>query len=254
MASSVIAGWRGLKPGTTVAQANADAARMIPLSLRRFPPFPGGSVKIFEEARISPVIRSVKDELVGDVEKTLWVLMATIGMVLLVACANVANLLLVRADARQQELAIRAALGAGTARLARELLLESVVLGLLGGVVGIALAFGALQLLVALAPGNLPRMDDITIDLPVLAFTLLLSVVSGLLFGAIPISVRDRAARGHAARRRTHGQRKPRAASDAQRPRRGADRVGPRAARRIRPDAADVPGVARRPSWLHASR
>ena len=180
-------GMARLKPGTTIAQANADAARMIPISFRRFPPFPGGSVKIFEEARITPLFRSVKDELVGDVEKTLWVLMATIGMVLLVACANVANLLLVRADARQQELAIRAALGAGTARLARELLLESIVLGLLGGVVGIGLAFGALRLLVALAPGNLPRMDDITIDLPVLAFTLLLSLVSGLLFGAIPV-------------------------------------------------------------------
>ena len=180
-------GMARLKPGTTLDQANADASRMIPISLRRFPPFPGGNVQIFEEARITPIIRSVKDELVGDVEKTLWLLMATIGMVLLIACANVANLLLVRADARQQELAIRAALGAGTGRLARELLLESVVLGLLGGVVGIALAFGALRLLVALAPGNLPRMDDIAIDLPVLAFTLVLSVVSGLLFGAIPI-------------------------------------------------------------------
>jgi predicted permease len=113
--------------------------------------------------------------------------MATIGMVLLIACANVANLLLVRADARQQELAIRAALGAATGRLARELLLESVVLGLLGGVAGIGLAFGALRLLIALAPGNLPRMDDIAIDLPVLVFTFALSVVSGLLFGAIPI-------------------------------------------------------------------
>ena len=180
-------GMARLKDGTTMDQANADAARMIPIALRRFPPFPGGNVQIFEEARITPVIRSLKDELVGDVEKTLWVLMATIGMVLLVACANVANLLLVRADARQQELAIRTALGAGTGRLARELLLESVVLGLLGGVVGIGLAFGALRLLVALAPGNLPRIDDIRIDLPVLVFTLVLSVVSGLLFGAIPI-------------------------------------------------------------------
>ena len=180
-------GMARLKPGTTLDQANADVARMIPIALRRFPPFPGGNVEIFEQARITPAIRSVKDELVGDVEKTLWVLMATIGAVLLIACANVANLLLVRADARQQELAIRAALGAGTGRLARELLLESVILGLLGGVVGIGLAFGALRLLVALAPGNLPRMDDIAIDLPVLAFTLVLSVISGLLFGAIPI-------------------------------------------------------------------
>ncbi len=176
-----------LKPGTSLEQANADAARMIPISLRRFPPFPGGNVQIFEQARITPAIRSLKDEMVGDVAKTLWVLMATIGMLLLIACANVANLLLVRADARQQELAIRAALGAGTGRLARELLLESVVLGLLGGVVGIGLAFGALRVLVALAPGNLPRLDDIAIDLPVLAFTLVLAVVSGLLFGAIPI-------------------------------------------------------------------
>ena len=180
-------GMARLKPGTSLDQANADAARMLPISLRRFPPFPGGSVKMFEEAHITPAMRSVKDALVGDVEKTLWVLMATIGMVLLIACANVGNLLLVRADGRQQELAIRAALGAGTGRLARELLLESVILGLLGGGVGIGLAFGALRLLVALAPGNLPRIEDIGIDLPVLAFTLLLSLLSGLLFGAIPM-------------------------------------------------------------------
>jgi len=176
-----------LKPGTSLEQANADAARMIPSALRRFPPFPGGSVQLFEQARITPAIRSLKDELVGDVAKTLWVLMATIGMVLLIACANVANLLLVRADARQQELAVRAALGAGSGRLARELLLESLVLGLLGGAVGIGLAFGALRVLIALAPSYLPRMDDIAIDLPVLAFTLVLSVVSGLIFGAFPI-------------------------------------------------------------------
>jgi predicted permease len=181
------AGMARMKPGTSIEQASADAQRMIPNSLRRFPPFPGGNVKIFEEARITPTFRTLKDDLVGDVARTLWVLMATIGMVLLIACANVANLLLVRADARQQELAIRAALGAGTGRLARELLLESIVIGLLGGVVGIGLAFGALRLLVALAPGNLPRVNDIAIDLPVLAFTLALSVVSGLLFGAIPI-------------------------------------------------------------------
>src|SRR5262249_14502817 len=117
----------------------------------------------------------------------LWVLMGTIGMVLLIACANVANLLLVRAEARQQELAIRAALGAGSGRIARELLLESVALGVMGGVVGLALAFGSLRLLVALAPGNIPRLDDIGIDAPVLVFTLALSIVAGLLFGLIPV-------------------------------------------------------------------
>ena len=176
-----------LKPGTTMEQANADVARMIPISLTRFPPFPGGSVKMFEEARLTPHVLSLKDDLVGDVRKVLWVLMGTIGLVLLIACANVANLLLVRAESRQQELAIRAALGAGSGRIARELLLESVTLGLLGGVVGLGLAFGALRLLVALAPGNLPRIHDITLDVPVLLFTPGLSVVAGLLFGAIPV-------------------------------------------------------------------
>jgi predicted permease len=176
-----------LEPGATIAQASADAARLIPLSLTRFPPFPGGSVKMFEEARLTPIVRSLKDDLVGEVRTVLWVLMGTIGMVLLIACANVANLLLVRAESRQQELAIRAALGAGTGRIARELLLESVTLGLLGGFIGLGLAFGALRLLIALAPGNLPRLADAALDLPALLFTLVLSVVVGLLFGAIPV-------------------------------------------------------------------
>jgi len=176
-----------LKPGATMAQASADVARLIPVSLTRFPPFPGGSVKMFEEARLSPNVRSLKDDLVGDVRTVLWVLMGTISMVLLIACANVANLLLVRAESRQQELAIRAALGAGTGRIARELLLESVLLGIVGGLIGLGLAFGALRFLVWLAPGNLPRLADIALDLPALLFALVVSVIAGLLFGAIPV-------------------------------------------------------------------
>jgi predicted permease len=176
-----------LEPGATIAQANADLARLIPLSLTRFPPFPGGSAKMFEEARITPNVRSLKDDLVGDVGTVLWVLMGTISLVLLIACANVANLLLVRAESRQQELAIRAALGAGTGRIARELLLESVLLGILGGVIGVGLAFAALRFLVWLAPGNLPRLADIALDWPALLFALILSVIAGLLFGAIPV-------------------------------------------------------------------
>jgi predicted permease len=176
-----------LKPSATIDQASADVARMIPISLRRFPPFPGGSVKMFEEVGLRPVVRSLKDDLVGDVQKVLWVLMGTIGMVLLIACANVANLLLVRAESRQQELAIRAALGAGSKRIARELLVESVTLGVFGGFVGLGLAFGALRLLVTLAPGNLPRLDDIRVDITVLLFTLVVSTIAGLLFGAIPV-------------------------------------------------------------------
>jgi predicted permease len=176
-----------LKPGATVAQASAEVARLIPISLTKFPPFQGGNVKMFEEARLAPRVTTLKDDLVGDVKTVLWVLMGTIVLVLLIACANVANLLLVRAESRQQELAIRAALGAGAGRIAREMLAESVSLALLGGLVGMGLAFGGLKLLVALAPGNLPRLADIGVDVPVLLFTLVVSVAAGLLFGAIPV-------------------------------------------------------------------
>ena len=126
---------------------------------------------MFEEARLQPNLRLLKDDVIGDVGAVLWVLMGTIGLVLLIACANVANLLLVRAEGRQQELAVRAALGASRGRIAYELLAESIILGLVGGVAGLAVAFGAVRLLVALAPGNLPRLDNIAIDATVLVFT-----------------------------------------------------------------------------------
>jgi putative ABC transport system permease protein len=171
-----------LKPGTSLAQANADIARLIPVSLHSFPPYPGYGVREFEEARLTPDLKPLKQELVGDVGKTLWVLMATIGMVLLIACANVANLLLVRAESRRHELAIRA----GWSRIARELLAESVLLGLLGGVAGLGVAYGAVRTLVAMAPAHLPRLEEISIDAPVLIFTLAVSLFAGLLFGAIP--------------------------------------------------------------------
>ena len=176
-----------LKPAATIDQAAADVARLIPVSLSRFPPFPGMSLKMFEEAKIAPVLRSLKDDVIGDVGSVLWVLMGTIGMVLLIACANVANLLLVRAEGRHQELAVRSALGASRRRIAYELLAESVVLGLVGGAAGLAVAYAAVRVLVALAPGNLPRLDNISIDATVLLFTLAISMLAGLLFGAIPV-------------------------------------------------------------------
>jgi predicted permease len=176
-----------LKPGVTVAQANADMGRMIPIALNGFPPFPGYNRNMFANAKLSPLVEPLKQEVVGDVRSVLWVLMGTIGMVLLIACANVANLLLVRADGRRQELAIRAALGAGWTQLARELLMESVTLGVAGGTAGLALAYGALQLLVAMAPANLPRIENISIDGGVLLFTLAISLFAGLLFGVIPV-------------------------------------------------------------------
>ncbi len=176
-----------LKPGISRAQANADEGRMLPMMLDKFPPAPGISVEMFKQAQFGPDVRPLKSEVVGDIGTTLWVLMGTIGVVLFIACANVANLMLVRAEGRQQELAIRAALGAGSSRIARELLLESVSLGLAGGALGVLLAQAALKLLLAMAPANLPRLDEITIDPRVLAFTLLISLAAGILFGLMPV-------------------------------------------------------------------
>ncbi len=176
-----------LKPGATVAQANADVARMLPLMMNKFPLPPGFTARMFEEARIGPNVHPLKEDVVGDVGQTLWVIAATVGIVLLIACANVANLLLVRADGRRQELAIRAALGADRGRLARELLGESITLGLLGGALGLGLAYAGLKLLVQINPGNLPRLNEITIDPTVVLFTLGISLLAGVLFGLIPV-------------------------------------------------------------------
>src|SRR5262249_526324 len=141
---------------------------------------------MFEEAKLAPLVKPLAVRETGDIRTMLWVLMGTVGVVLLIACANVANLMLVRADARQQELAIRAALGAGRGRIVRELLVESVLLGVAGGLGGLALAFGALRILTALAPENLPRIDQIGMDATVLLFAIAVSIGSGLLFGIIP--------------------------------------------------------------------
>ena len=176
-----------LKDGATVKQANADVARMIPMLSQKFPPAPGMTAKMLEDARMGPDVHPLKDDVVGDVGKVLWVLMGTVGIVLFIACANVANLLLVRAEGRQQELAIRAALGASRSQVAREILLESVSLGIAGGILGVGLAAAALRLLVTLAPANLPRLDEISIDPTVLLFALGISLAAGLLFGLLPV-------------------------------------------------------------------
>jgi len=176
-----------LKPGVTVAQASADIARLMPIVSASFPPPPGFSIKIFEQARLAPILHPLKQDVVGDIGNVLWVLMGTIGIVLLIACANIANLLLVRAEGRQQELAIRSALGAGWTRIAGELLLESVILGLVGCALGLGLAKGALRALIALAPAGLPRLSELGLDASVLLFAVAISLGSSLLFGAIPI-------------------------------------------------------------------
>src|SRR6267154_2181918 len=176
-----------IKPGVTLEQVNADVARMLPVVMTSFPAPPGFSIKLFEDAHIGPNVRPLKRDVVGDVGSVLWILMGSIGMVLLIACANVANLLLVRVEGRRQELAVRAALGASRGRIAGELLLESVILGLLGSMVGLGLAYVALRVLVAMAPTGLPRIHEIGLDATVLLFTFGISLLASVLFGSIPI-------------------------------------------------------------------
>ena len=176
-----------LKPGVTLKQADADLARLLPTALERFAPPPGLTVKMLESARIAPNLRPLKNDVVGDIGNTLWVLMATVGIVLLIACANVANLLLVRAETRQQELAIRAALGAGWTRIARELLFESITLGVIAGAVGLGLAYAAIKALAASDLVRLPRAHHISIDGWVALFALAISIAVSVLFGLIPV-------------------------------------------------------------------
>ena len=175
-----------LKPGVSIAQANADMSRMLPIWMNSWSNGPGTNSKVYETWRITPALRPLKQQVIGNVGSVLWVVMGTIGLVMLIACANVANLLLVRAEARRQELTIRAALGAGWGRIVRELLLESVLLGLMGGALGLALAYAGLRFLVALGPAALPRLGEISIDPRALGFTIVVSLLSGLLFGLIP--------------------------------------------------------------------
>ncbi|HEX4580791.1 MAG TPA: ABC transporter permease [Acidobacteriaceae bacterium] len=176
-----------LKPGVTMQQASTDMALLLPISIRSFPAPDGFSPALFEKAHFQPNLRPLKQDVVGDVGNVLWVLMGSIALVLLVACANVANLLLVRVEGRRQELAIRSALGAGWKRITTDLLFESAVLGSLGALIGLALAYGALRILVAMAPTGLPRIHEIGINLPVLLFTLALALLTSVLIGLIPV-------------------------------------------------------------------
>ena len=176
-----------LKPGVTLAAANADVARMLPIWLSSWPPFPGGDPRFYSDVwKIGPGLMPLKQDVIGSIGTVLWVVMGTIATVLLIACANLTNLLLVRGQGRERELAVRAALGGGAWRIARGLMLESLMLGLVGGLLGLAVAFVALKPLLALAPAGLPRVEDISFDGRAVAFSLGLSLVAGLALGLIP--------------------------------------------------------------------
>ena len=174
-----------LSPGVSIEEANADVARMIPMAVEKFPG--GMTLGMLEEVGFGPDVHTLKEDFVGDVGQVLWVLLGTVGMVLLIACANVANLFLVRAEGRQQEMAVRTAMGAADGRIARQFLLESLVLGLIGGVVGLALAFAGIEALVAMGPESLPRLAEISMEPVVLLFTLGISLLSGFFFGLFPV-------------------------------------------------------------------
>ena len=175
-----------LKPGMTVADANADIARMIPLWQESWPAAAGGDPSIYTNTwRIAPAVRPLKQDVVGKVGDLLWVVMVTIGVVLVIACANVANLLLIRGAARQHELAVRAALGAGIGRLRRAAVFESLAVGLLGGLAGLAIAAAGLRALVAIGLEALPRLGEVALDANVVAVALAAALLAGALVGAV---------------------------------------------------------------------
>jgi len=171
-----------LKDGVTMTQARADLESML-INWTNLNP----KTHVPDQKNHRLRFDGLQDDMIGAIRNALWVLQGAVGFVLLIACANLANLLLARAESRQREFAIRSALGAGRGRILRQFLTEGVLLALIGGGVGVGIAFGGLRGLLAADPDSIPRAADISLDPVVLAFTVLVSVVTGLLFGMAPL-------------------------------------------------------------------
>ena len=176
-----------LKPGVALSQAQSDINTIVARLHQQYPVTTGHNVHLIPLRELSA----------GPVRQTLVILLGVVGLVLLIACANVANLLLSRAVTRRREIAIRTALGAGRLRIVRQLLTESMLFSFVGGALGLGLAWGLVRLLVAASPEQLPRVQEIDLDLRVLLFTLGVSFLTGLLFGLAPALAATRHSLGH---------------------------------------------------------
>jgi predicted permease len=173
-----------LRPGVTPEEASRDLDRLTVLATEEYPGIPLAEL---ENRAFGTFVRPLKDDVVGGARTILWLVFGTAGLVLLVACINVANLFLVRAETRQRDAALRVAIGASKGRLARQFITESTVIGILGGSAGLLLALGGDRLLLHMAPPNLPRLEEIGLEPTVLLFALGVSLLAGLVFGTIPV-------------------------------------------------------------------
>jgi len=168
-----------LNPGSTVESAKRDLDNTVALLEAEQGAYPA-------ERNFEPFVFSAKDDILGTIRPALLALLGTVAFVLLIACANVANLLLTRSQGRNSEIAVRAAMGAGRWRIARQMLTESMLLAAIGGGLGILLAVGSMEVFKSLNPGNLPRIEDVSLDGTVLAVSALVTIVTALLFGSLP--------------------------------------------------------------------
>jgi predicted permease len=180
-----------MRMGITPSEVKSETQTLYRGLAESFPGEPGRIRWMLEDVGISALATSLKSHVVGQVARTLWILLGTVGIVLLIACANVANLFLVRAESRQREVAVRGALGAGRLDQVYDALVEGILLSALGGLVGLILAQGAVRLLVSYGPATLPRLQEVGVDGSVLVFALGVMALAGLAFGAIPLLRRD---------------------------------------------------------------